>query len=87
MTPTLETRIKRMLECESDLAANGIHLARSGKRAMRLLVRIHLDYFQLMLGYDAAPREVIALAQRLKERHGGGTGRAGRRSTRRCVAL
>jgi hypothetical protein len=49
-----------------DLAANGIELAGARAGAMRLLVRRHLDYFQLMLGYDAGPREIMALAKRLR---------------------
>ena len=81
MPASAATSLERMRRCQSDLAANGIDLARIGARAMRVLVQQHLDYFQLMLGYDAAPREVIALAQRLKDP------RVGRRSTRRCVAL
>ena len=67
MPSSAATSLQRMRRCQSDLAANGIHLAGRGDRTMRLLVRRHLDYFQLMLGYDARPREVVALAQRLKD--------------------
>ena len=74
MLSTAAVRIlRRMRLCERDLKSNGIDLAATDGRAMRLLVRRHLDYFQLMLGYDAAPREVIALVNRLR----------GRRRTRR----
>jgi hypothetical protein len=66
MSSSAETSLKRMGRCVSDLASNGIDLAGAGERAMRRLVRRHLDYFQLMLGYDAGPREVIALAKRLR---------------------
>lgn len=64
MSLSAETSCKRMGQCVSDLARNGIDLSRTGERATRLLVRRHLDYFQLMLGYDARPHEVIALAKR-----------------------
>ena len=63
--------------CERDLKSNGIDLAVADEGAMRLFVRQHLDYFQLMLGYDAAPREVIALENRLRSRRSTGRRRAG----------
>ena len=72
MSALAATRLNRMGRCESDLARNGIDLLGAGERAMRLLVRRHLDYFQLMLGYDAGPREVIALAKRLSSERNGG---------------
>jgi hypothetical protein len=75
MSPSAERSLKRMGQCESDLARNGIDLTGTGVRAMRLLVRRHLEYFQLMLGYDASPREVIALATCLRD--------GGRRDPRR----
>ena len=76
MPASAATSLKRMRQCQSDLAANGINLARAGERTLRMLVRRHLDYFQLMLGYDAGPRVVIALAQRLKHpRHRSGSNR------------
>jgi len=72
MSALAATRLNRMGRCESDLARNGIDLLGAGERAMRLLVRRHLDYFQLMLGYDAGPREVIALAKGLSSERNGG---------------
>ena len=76
MSPLTETGLVRMRQCQSDLALNGIDLAGAGERAVRLLVRRHLDYFQLMLGYDAGPREIVALAERLRgRRKGDGSGR------------
>ena len=81
MAPSTETSLKRMGRCVSDLARNGIDLAGTGRRAMRLLVRRHLDYFQLMLGFDAGPREVVALVERLTGPRDGGRGH--RRVTRR----
>ena len=71
MSPLTETGLVRMRQCQSDLALNGIDLAGAGERAVRLLVRRHLDYFQLMLGYDAGPREIVALAERLRGRRKG----------------
>ena len=67
MPSSAATSLQRMRRCQSDLAANGIDLAGRGERTMRLLVRKHLEYFQLMLGYDARPGEVVALARRLKD--------------------
>lgn len=75
MPSSAAASLQRMRRCQSDLAANGIDLAGKGERTMRVLVRRHLDYFQLMLGYDAGPREIVALARRLGEPHGGGRGR------------
>lgn len=66
MSLSAKTRLERMGRCESDLARNGVDLLGAGERAMRLLVRRHLDYFQLMLGFDADAREIIALAKRLR---------------------
>ena len=86
MSPSAEMSLKRMGRCESDLARNGIDLAGSGERAVGRLVRRHLDYFQLMLGYDAGPREVIALAKRLKGLRNGGGRRRGRVSAKRPSA-
>ena len=53
-----------MSACRRDLLANGIDLGRAGPGSLRRLVRRHLDYFQLMLGYDATPAEVIAQCRR-----------------------
>ena len=76
MSALAATRLDRMGHCETDLARNGIDLLGAGERAMRLLVRRHLDYFQLMLGYDARPGEVVALARLLGTmRNGAAAGR------------
>ena len=74
MSPASESSLRRMRLCERDLKRNGIDLATTDVRGMRLLVRRHLDYFQLLLGYDAGVREVIALENCLR----------GRRSAGRC---
>ena len=77
MSAVAAVHLDRMGRCETDLARNGIDLLGAGERAMRLLIRRHLDYFQLMLGYDAGPGEVVALAKRLKSARSRGRG-AGR---------
>ena len=76
MASSAATSLRRMRRCQSDLAANGIDLAGTGERTMRVLVRRHLEYFQLMLGFDAGPREVVALARRMTDpRNARGSGR------------
>jgi hypothetical protein len=54
----------RACACRSDLLANGIDLAHAGHESLRRLARLHLDYFQLMLGYDFTPAEIVALFER-----------------------
>ena len=66
MSTPAAINLRRMRQCELDLKRNGIDLAETGGRRLRLLVRQHLDYFQLMLGYDAAASEVVALESRLR---------------------
>ena len=55
------TRLERMGACLADMAEHGIDLAGAHGAALRHLVRLHLEYFQLMLGYDAAPTEIAEL--------------------------
>ena len=45
----------------ADLAHHGINLTDARGVALRRLVRVHLEYFQLMLGYDARPAEIVEL--------------------------
>lgn len=54
MSTPAAMNLHRMRQCERDLKRNGIDIAKTGARVLRLLVQRHLDYFQLMLGYDAA---------------------------------
>ena len=54
--------------CQTDLADNGIDLARTDEDGLRRIVGRHLDYFQMMLGYDARPAEVLTLCKRLRDR-------------------
>jgi hypothetical protein len=64
MNPTLRTKLLRASACRSDLLDNGIDLGSLDRRAFIRFVRIHLDYFQCMLGYDAGEREVVSLIRR-----------------------
>jgi hypothetical protein len=55
-----------MRACRSDLLSNDIILDLADHRRLVELSRCHLDYFQLMLGYDAVPTELIALAKQIR---------------------
>lgn len=65
MLPTSKLRHARIATCVSDLSENGINVASADDRQLGRLVREHLEYFQLMLGYDSDPAEILEL---LKER-------------------
>ena len=68
MAPSHETQLKRMSDCMADLANHGINLADARGVALRRLVRVHLEYFQLMLGYDARPAEIVELVGHTRDR-------------------
>jgi hypothetical protein len=59
--PTQESRLDRINVCISDLSTNGIHVRGADDQSLNRLVQTHVDYFQLMLGYDSDPEEIIAL--------------------------
>lgn len=61
MLPTHALRLDRISTCVSDLCANGIDLDRADDLRLGQLVREHIEYFQLMLGYDSDPTEVLEL--------------------------
>ena len=61
MMPTAQTRFERIESCISDLSDNGINLIGADDRQLTQLVREHLEYFQLMLGYDSDAQEVLDL--------------------------
>ena len=61
--PGLRTKLRRLSACRSDLLDNGIDLDRPDHRRLCGLVRRHLEYFQLMLGFDAGLREIVALVE------------------------
>ncbi|HEX4792375.1 MAG TPA: hypothetical protein VH370_01200 [Humisphaera sp.] len=50
-----------MRACVADLAENGIELHYADDEEIREVVYDNLDYFQLMLGTEAEPAEVVAL--------------------------
>ena len=66
MIPTQEIRLERIGYCISDLSQNGIDLASADGRKRARLVREHLEYFQMMLGYDSDASEVLELLRRSK---------------------
>lgn len=68
MMPTAKLQRTRIATCIADLSDNGIQLADADDRRLKQVVREHLEYFQLMLGYDSDVAEVIAL---LKSRQAG----------------
>jgi hypothetical protein len=64
MIPTQEICLERIQFCISDLSQNGIDLNNVDSRHQARLVHEHLDYFQMMLGYDSDPSEVLELLKR-----------------------
>ena len=87
MEPTHGRKLVRLSACRSDLLDNGINLDGTDHRQLCGLVRRHLEYFQVMLGYQAGLREVVALVEdaRGPEHGGGGPGGGpggGRRGSR-----
>ena len=83
MLPSDTTRLARMRACRSDLLANDIPLDEADHQGLGELSRRHLHYFQLMLGYDATPGELVSLAKRIRPR---AVGRSIRLAVRRGVA-
>lgn len=65
MLPTHQTCVDRIDACICDLSNNGIDLHNADDQRLAGAVAEHLEYFQLMLGYDSDPAEVLRL---LKER-------------------
>jgi len=61
MMPTQQTCLERIQSCISDLSENGINVVAADERKRARLVNEHLEYFQLMLGYDSDPAEILAL--------------------------
>ena len=64
MIPTFRTKLLRASACRSDLLANGIDLDTLDPSVAAGFVRLNLDYFQCMLGYDAGVPEVVSLLRR-----------------------
>jgi hypothetical protein len=61
MIPSREACLSRLGACISDLSRNGIHLLDATDQKRFKLVTEHIDYFQLMLGYDSDPGEILEL--------------------------
>ena len=79
MLPDRPSQLARLSAIRLDLLDNGIDLDRPDPRHLCRIVRGNLDYFQLMLGYDAGLREVVTLVQDVRRPGGPGGGRRGRR--------
>ena len=61
MLPTKAIRLDRIRACVCDLCDNGIDIEHADDRGLDRVVHEHIDYFQLMLGYDTDPGEVLQL--------------------------
>jgi len=64
MLPTQEICLERIQFCISDLSQNGIDVIGADSRKRARLVQEHLEYFQMMLGYDSDPSEILELLKR-----------------------
>ncbi|HEY8747871.1 MAG TPA: hypothetical protein VIM11_07845 [Tepidisphaeraceae bacterium] len=64
MMPTQQVCLERIQVCISDLSQNGIDVAAANARLRARLVNEHLEYFQLMLGYDSDPAEILELLKK-----------------------
>ena len=64
MLPTQEVCLERIQFCISDLSDNGIDVTHTDRRHQARLVREHLEYFQMMLGYDSDPAEILELLKK-----------------------
>ncbi|HXE52630.1 MAG TPA: hypothetical protein VN541_06410 [Tepidisphaeraceae bacterium] len=66
MLPTKKMRQDRIDTCVADLSQNGINLIGADDHRLAQVVREHLEYFQMMLGYDSDPGEVLLLLKQQK---------------------
>ena len=64
MIPTMYDRKQRIDDCICDLSTNGIQIKGASDYQLTDVVRHHLDYFQLMLGYDVSPKQVLSMLRR-----------------------
>ena len=71
MTPSFNARLGLIRSCVEDLRVNGIDLAGADVPRIEQVVRQHLDYFQLMLGYEPGEQEVVSLICRDVQPAGG----------------
>ncbi len=63
MISSPDSRMGLIHECVVDLRNNGIDLAGAEVGLVEEVVRQHLDYFQMMLGYEPDEGEVVSLIQ------------------------
>ena len=78
MIPTPQAWASRIDACIVDLSSNGVGIVGVSSQQLAKVVRNHLDYFQLMLGYDCDPRQVLLmLKHRCQERASAPSGRDG----------
>ena len=70
MMPTRKIRLHRIRSCIADLADNGIQLRGANDHQLVQVVRDHLEYFQMMLGYDSDAAEVLDLIRRRMSKAG-----------------
>ena len=61
MMPSHAVRLARIQSCVSDLSDNGIDLHDADDGRLGRVIQEYLEYFQLMLGYEAEPGEIIDL--------------------------
>jgi hypothetical protein len=72
MTPSFNARLGLIRSCVEDLRVNGIDLAGADVCRIEQVVHQHLDYFQLMLGYEPEAPEVVSLIRQEVEPAGAG---------------
>ena len=69
MLPTQEKRLSRIGDCITDLSENGIEVSSADDLGLNRVIRDHLEYFQLMLGYDSDPEEVLLLIKQQRRQN------------------
>src|SRR4051812_29113993 len=65
MNPTLLERAERIRACVIDVMDHGVNLLEIGDAALWGFVTQERDYFQAMLGHDAADAEIVHLIRRV----------------------
>src|SRR4051812_15029522 len=65
MTPTLLERAERIRACVIDVMDHGVNLLDIGDAALWGFVAQEREYFQAMLGHDAADAEIVHLIRRV----------------------
>lgn len=63
MMPSPTTLLARLRLCRQDLLTVGIDLDSHDPAQLRGLIRLHLDYFQLMLGHDVTSHAILRLVR------------------------